>query len=218
MASGGATSTGAARAAARAEDNWVRPRADVERWVARAAPGEAIVYGRGFSLPRNETSLLVRELALGGAVDPHQSRPDPSEPFEFSIRKRDPSTGSGQALLDGAAAAAQDEDPYLDAVLRAFRRCANLNQRAPSDSALVRLAGLETIGQAKWRVRKLVACGAIRTVPITTGPDAGSRIVEIIEQGRVIGRTRAPASFEAAAAQVRQEPIDRGRDRAGRGG
>jgi hypothetical protein len=103
-------------------------------------------------------------------------------------------------------------------VLRAFRRCANLNQRAPSDSALVRLAGLDTIGQAKWRVRKLVACGAIRTIPITTGPDAGSRVVEIIEHGRVIGRTKAPASFEAAAAQVRQEPIVRGRDRAGRGG
>lgn len=186
--------------------DWIMPQAEVKSWLERARAGERLVYAHGRQLIRGETSLYVRDLALAGAVDPTQTR-NRAGGFDYTIQKR----GNGGSRPAPRAAGASLEEAS-DIILRTLTRQANLGLRAASDSELAKLAGLATKGMAAWRVRKLVQRGLIRTEAVTTGPEAGWRIVTITASGH---RTAGPPSWHPstssgqgqAKAQERREAV-----------
>lgn len=192
--------------------DWILPKDEVARWIDRARPGERLIYAHGQQLIRGETSLFVRELAIAGSVDPVQPR-SPAGGFDFTIQKR------GGQKQDGAGPSprpspARGEGDVLDEqglrILAIFTTQANVRARAASDAELARITGLDTRGQAAWRVRKLVQQKLIRTDVITSGRDAGWRIVTIAASGK---QTLAPPSWEKAKADMRGIAVDGDRAR-----
>lgn len=176
--------------------DWVLPRADVARWVARAKAGERLIYAHGQQLVRGETSLFVRELAMADRVNLFQPKAGPGC-FSFMIEKKDGPAPRLPAMKDDGAEA-------LDQVRRILTREANFGRRASSNAELAKAVGLERATQAAWLVQKLLRAGAIKVEVVTGGPDANWRIVTITATGK---STQAPPSWERAKAQVRQETV-----------
>lgn len=166
-------------------NSWVHPRVDVEKWLATAKPGQRFVYARGPELVRGETSRFVGELARAGKVDLFQPRSEAG--FDFIIQMR-------VSPIEPRRREPED-DGALDIIFRALKRAANFGYRAPTNTELAKLAGLATSAQAAWRITKLIERRLIRTSHVTVGPEAGWRVVTIIETGK---QTKVPPSWERA--------------------
>jgi len=120
--------------------------------------------------------------------------------FNYVIQKRSSSMETRAERVRDAEA----EDEALDAIFRALKRAANMGLPAPSNTELARSAGLATRDQAAWRVAKLIQKGLIRSMSVTSGPQAGARVITIVSSGR---RTAAPESWQQAARDVRRENV-----------
>ena len=202
---GGDTATARPASAIGGLNSWVLPLAEVKSWFASARPGERLVYAHGPRLMHGETSRYVGQLALAGLADPVQPRSPGGIGFDFTVQKRSTAADAvGSAARAGERAG--EEDAAIDVILRALRRCANMGQRAPSNTELARAAGLATAAQAAWRLAKLHAAGKIRIRTVTTGKEAGWRVITIVGRGPSGDKsTKAPPSWERAAHQARQE-------------
>lgn len=179
------------------QGDWVLTVGEVQNWIDRAAPGDRLRYGGGLSLVRGETSRYVVSLAIAGLADPFQPRSKERPGFDFIIQKRTPPPGPRHARPP-------EEDKALDVILRSLKRAANFGLRAPTNAELAREAGLPGTGAVAWRITRLIEAGLIKTQAITTGPEAGWRVVTICETGQ---QTKVPPSWERARAQARQEKV-----------
>jgi hypothetical protein len=175
----------------------VLPVGDVEAWFENAVPGQRLVYGGGRSLVRGETARFVAELAAAGKAIPHQVRSPTGGGLDFIVHKK--AAAGAQAALRGGGAEA---DESIDVILRSLKRAANFGLRAPSNSDLAREAKLPSPAAVAYRITRLIESGQIRTQAITTGPEAGWRVVTICETGQ---QTKVPPSWERARAQARRE-------------
>jgi hypothetical protein len=152
---------------------------DLDAFVRRARPDESFTYCEAPELIRSETSARVTELAADGLVRPHRKRRDGGG-WEFTIMR----TRKGfPAKADPVRAALADE--ATDLVFRALKRAAILGLPCPTDSDLMRKAGLFSRDQAQWRVRKLIDVGLISSAQAYEG-GVPSRVVTISE-GRYAG-------------------------------
>jgi hypothetical protein len=178
------------------EGSWVRPLAETLELFEAAAPGALILYARGH-LIHGETSRYVMRLYEAGLADLRQPRAVGG--FQYFVRKR-----PGGAGLSAVAAVAAESDDATDAILRALKRAANLNDRCPSDAELARLTGLPTRHAAAWRVTKLKKAGIIRT-SVEDGPDGPWRTVIIVETKK---QTLLPPKLRAVRRSVRECAAD----------
>lgn len=137
---------------------WVLPKAEIDRWLKRSAPGEVLVYMRGPRPIHGETIERVRALAGEGRIEQlPQRRAEGCFGYEYRIERRG----------DSAVAKAMADKPAFDGATRiifeALERCVERGRRAYSNQELARIAGLATRAQAAWRVRKLEESGRLAT-------------------------------------------------------
>lgn len=187
---------GARGARQSAVESWIVPLPELKSWMRCAVVNDVLIYGHGIDPIPGETSAHAVSLSDAGEVQLNRRRAEDGA-FDFLIRKR------GTPRSDHRHHPRVD-DASMDVIYRRLERCANLGQRAATNSELADGAGLATPAQAAWRVAKLIEAGLIRTEIITTAKEANWRIVTIAATGK---STAAPPSWERAKAQVRREVV-----------
>lgn len=190
--------------------SFVMPVSDVEAWARGAADGERLIYMRGLAPARNSaTVLLIHDYAAGRMVEhlPQAVVIDPATGKRetlYSVRRtrglshsqanaagatagggagRGASAvggGDGRGLA-GCAVPDAEREERMDAILRAFRRAANMGMVAPTNGELAKSLGLKDGEAARYLVNLLVRAGAIKVSD--QGPRA-RRIVTIVATGR----------------------------------
>jgi hypothetical protein len=158
------------------------PAQELQRWLAKAKPGQTIMYAEGAALPRGAAACtLAREHAEIGTVELKAERGPRG--WRFLATKRAMATGGA-----ARAKAAPRVDDDAEAVLRVLRRCAQLDLECPSNGALAEAAKLNDGDAARYQLRKLAAAGTIRVEHF--GPMRPRRVT-IVATGK---RTREVAA------------------------
>jgi hypothetical protein len=153
---------------------------DLDAFVRRAGPEESFVWCEALEQIASLTKARVTELIADGLVRNHALK-RAGGGYEFTVFR----TGKRLAAKGDPVTAALS-DPATDVIFRALKRAANLGLPCPTDTDLMRTAGLAIRQSAQQRVRKLIELkliqstvayeGGVRTrvVTIAAGPCAGS--------------------------------------------
>jgi len=148
---------------------------DVEAWVTMAEPGDELVYATGIALPASAPAVVaVRDLVADGLVRTHMRRV--GKGFEYFAIRRAPEVNPVQPPRH----VAPPRDDGDTRVLRVLTRAANLRQVCPTNAEIARECGLKDAVAASYRLRKLIADGAIKSED--QGPNQ-RRIVTIVGTG-----------------------------------
>lgn len=152
--------------------------ADALRAFVDDAPvGERITYAEGAVAPQKaEAFRLAGELARAGKLRLHNPR-RPSGGFEWIAVKLAPVAAEEPAAL----APTPMGDEIDQRVLRALMLTAKAGRMCPTNAELAQTCGLPDPDAASYRVRKLVAKGAISV--IDNGP-SWRRIITIAATGQ----------------------------------
>lgn len=154
-------------------------------WVARARPGEDVVYSTGVR-PGEVIGSAVRQLHESGLVALRSKRV--AGGFRFiAVRLADPqpSQRAQKSVRRGRFVhASEDAKATTRMVLQQLRQAANRGEPCPTNAELARVVGLKDAVAASYRVRRLVKDGAI----IVEAPSPlERRVVTIVATGK---RTR----------------------------
>ncbi|KLE32441.1 hypothetical protein [Aurantiacibacter luteus] len=165
------------------------PVAELEAWMADAAPGGQVVYATGVVLPRAAAGVqLVQRWVREGLVDP-VSRRDPANPrqFQFIAQRRGAVPAVAGAAPREMTSATRRE---RDALLALLRDCAVRGRECPSNTGLARALDLggshRGRSRASYLMHLLEVDGAIRVEG--RGRNA-PRLVTVLAAGRGRGKS-----------------------------
>lgn len=157
---------------------------EVTTWLATAATGARLVYGRGSCMIQGRTQAMLRQAADAGQVMLFQPRSDHPGKFDFLAIKR-----AGAPKLPASPRVQLVTDRAMAVIYRRLKSAALRGERCPTDQTFASLTGLN-VPQVKWRVRKLVQLGKIQTRTVPGTDVALHRVVTIVSSGR---ETAGPA-------------------------
>lgn len=168
---------------------------DLDAFVRRASPEESFVWCEAPEQLPGLTKARVTALIADGLVRNHALK-RAGGGYEFTIFR----TAKRPADKSDPIAAAL-ADPATDVIFRALKRAANLGLQCPTDTELMKLAGLAMRQSAQQRVRKLID---LKLIESTVAHEGGvpTRVVTIRETGKT---TRLPPRWAAMAKAAQQE-------------
>lgn len=147
-------------------------------WVARARPGDDVVYDIGVR-PGDAIGAAVRALHHSGLVTMTAKRVDGG--FRH-IAQRLPDRAARRAPARGRVRlAANDAKMTMRAVLRILQQAASRDLPCPTNAELARRIGLKDAVAASYRVRRLVAAGKI---VVEEPSPLERRVVTIVATGK----------------------------------
>lgn len=147
------------------------------RWVAKAAPGDAIEYARGRHYPRGHAAVaLVKEFERAGVLEFLPQIRLAEDGFAYRAQR------TGSALITHTPVVAQVA--MLDAVFGVcvedgFARRKNALGRLRPNQAIAEAVGLRAAHQASYWLRRLQAAGRIE---ITHRAPPQLRLIKILGQ------------------------------------
>lgn len=169
----------APQAAASPLTTWTVSLEAVDRWLKGSRPGERLIYAHGPNLADPTLAARMRALAAAGEVRmlPLQ-RSAGDGAFDYAVQRTEPAP---------AAPVAATPDLFMVALFGRIERAARRGLRCPTDGELA--ADLElTVGQVKWRFKKLVEAGRIASRIEPANGNAHFRVVTILSTKRETAR------------------------------
>ena len=150
------------------------------RWIASAKPGDAAVYARGASVPR-EVAQVAREAAEAGFVDLVRKR-EGLNAWAFQVQRRSKPlpSASGRRRFHPRGSAE-------GTILRLITQAAKRGRACPTNLELARACGLSCAVAASYRLRKLAREGRITIEQ--RGP-LQRRVVTLHDSGLSTAETR----------------------------
>lgn len=157
-------------------------REQLHQWVARAQPGEDVVYSTGVR-PGDGIGAAARALHESGVVALRSKRFGAGFRF-IAVRLADlrPARRSaGFAPRGRFVAASDDAKRTTQMVLRVLTRAARRGDPCPTNAEIARIVGLKDAVAASYRMRRLVKAGAI----VVDAPSPiERRVVTIVATGQ----------------------------------
>jgi hypothetical protein len=157
-----------------------------------ASAGEEFVYCEAPSPIRGETWSRAGELATKGLILT-LTRKRAGGGFVYFARRTSRPLGVKHDPVAAALA-----DPATDAIFRALKRAANFGRPCPTDTELMRLAGLNMRQAAAWRVRRLIDLKLIQSTLAYEG-GVPTRVVTIVATGKFTALPKKWAALQQAA-------------------